>query len=76
MVKNIIPKFWINKKKVTKISTISNIDGFIYSIDNIKSKSKTIKFNYKDKKINNPVPDSKTIKMSLKNINPNIIVIK
>jgi hypothetical protein len=69
---NIIVNPELTKKKVTKISTISNIDGFIYSIDNIESKSKTIKFNYKDQKINTPVHDSKTIEMSLKNINPNI----
>ena len=63
---NIIVNPELTKKKVTKISTISNIDGFIYSIDNIESKSKTIKFNYKDQKINTPVHDLKTIEMSLK----------
>ncbi len=42
---NIIVNPELTKKKVSKISTISNIDGFIYSINNIESKSKTIKFN-------------------------------
>jgi len=62
----------INKKKVTKNSTISNIDGFIYSISNVECKNKNIKFNYKNNKIKTSIHDSKTILLSLKNINPNI----
>jgi hypothetical protein len=69
---NIIINPELKKKKVTKISAISNVDGFIYSISNIENKNKNIKFNYKNEKIKVPIHDSKTIQSSLKNINPNI----
>jgi len=71
---NIIINPELKKKKVTKISTISNVDGFIYSITNVESKNKDIKFNYKNEKINVTTHDSKTILSSLENINPNIII--
>lgn len=62
----------LTKKNVTKLSTISNVDGFVYSITNLDINYKTIKFNNTNKDIKTPINDSKTIYTSLKNINPNI----
>ena len=62
----------LTKKNVTKLSTISNVNGFVYSITNLDINYKTIKYNNISKDIKTPINDSKTIYTSLKNINPNI----
>ena len=62
----------LTKKNITKISTISNVNGFIYSITPIDVNHKTIKYNNTDKDIKTAKNDTKTICISLKEINPNI----
>lgn len=62
----------LTKKNITKISTISNVNGFVYSITNINNYTKTIKYNHVNKKIKTAQSDVKTIITSLNNINPNI----
>ena len=64
----------LTKKKVTKISTISNIDGFIYSVITINSKDKEIIFNKEKRTIKTTNNDSKTIQQTVDNINNNIII--
>jgi hypothetical protein len=62
----------LTKKNITKISTISNVNGFIYSISNIDNNIKMIKYNNENKEIKTTPNDVKTIQISLNNINPNI----
>lgn len=64
----------LKKKNITKLSTICNVDGFIYSISNVDYNIKTIEYNDhdKNKKIKTSVNDVKTINSSLNNINDNI----
>lgn len=64
----------LKKKKITKISTISNINGFIYSILPFDINDKTITFNKKKRIIKTSVNDSKSINNSINNINHNIII--
>lgn len=62
----------LTKKNITKISTISNVNGFVYSITNNIHNTKTIKYNNINKSIKTAKNDVKTIEISLNNINPNI----
>jgi len=62
----------LTKKNITKISTISNVNGFVYSITHIDPKHKTIKYNNLNKDIKTSPNDVKTINTSLNEINPNI----
>lgn len=62
----------LTKKNITKISTISNVNGFVYSITHIDVNHKTIKYNNVNKDIKTSPNDVKTIVTSLNEINPNI----
>ncbi len=62
----------LTKKNITKISTISNVNGFVYSITPIDANHKTIKYNNIKKNIKTSKNDVKTIITSLNEINPNI----
>jgi hypothetical protein len=71
---NIVINPELTKKKITKISTISNVDGFVYSVIHLNVNHKTIKYNNVNKEISTAQNDSKTISVSLSEINPNIII--
>lgn len=62
----------LTKKNVTKLSAISDVDGFIYSISLAKSKNKEIIFNKKKKKIKTANSDISLIQQTLNDCNPNI----
>jgi hypothetical protein len=62
----------LTKKNVTKLGTVSNIDGFVFAITYIDGHDKVITFNKKKRNIKTACHDSKTIKQTLNEINPNI----
>lgn len=62
----------LHKKNITKLTSISNIDGFIYSIVPISVNKKTILFNKKKRIIKTAPNDSVTIQFTVNNINDKI----
>ena len=62
----------LTKKNVTKLTTISDVDGFIYSVSLSKAKTKQIIYNNKIKQINTVNHDVELIQNVLNETNPNI----
>ena len=62
----------LKKKNVTKLSTLSNVDGFILSVSLSKSKKKKIKYNKKEKEIKTANHDIELIQDLLNECNPSI----
>lgn len=62
----------LKKKNITKLSTLSDADGFILSVSLSKSKKKKIKYNKKEKEIKTANHDIELIQDLLNEFNPNI----
>ena len=62
----------LKKKNVTKLSTLSDADGFILSVSLSKSKKKKIKYNKKEKEIKTANHDIELIQDLLNECNPSI----
>jgi hypothetical protein len=62
----------LTKKNVTKLTTISDVDGFIYSVSISKAKIKQIIYNNKSKQIKTANHDVELIQNVLNETNPNI----
>lgn len=69
---NIIINPELKKKKITKITEICDVDGFVVSISFNKPLEKVINYNHEKKKIKTAKNDSKCIKETIDNINKNI----
>lgn len=66
----------LKKKNITKISTLSDVDGFIYSVSLFKSKTKKIMYNKKQKEIKTANHDTELVQDLLDECNPNIKIYK
>ena len=62
----------LKKKNVTKLSTLSDVDGFILSVSLSKSKKKKIKYNKKEKEIKTANHDIELMQDLLNECNPSI----
>ena len=69
---NIIINPELKKKKITKITEISDVDGFVVAVVFNQPLNKIIKYNFKNKEIQTAKHDSQCIEETLINKNKNI----